>query len=344
MHVRWENQARYAVHLFLEKMPRKTGNEFKWTDDEAELLLTVANEYKVQKSSESVDWESVKSKYDDILVLMQEALPSSPEEARESGKDYPHERSAITKQILSTKLKNIRLKYRHAVDSGRRSGHGRVVLLYYELCERIWGGSPATDQIEGGLETGDIDPTSSESVIEQSPESPVSQGESCGSNSSDPKEPESLACHDDSEESTATTPASVPQSAVGHRRKLLDAKLSNFKQEKLKRKLPVDSQLLSCAQEELRIKRKLVDQMDRMEKQYSKNMSRLSTNMEKLTNSIANGFSILQNLVGLQSMYPHPQPSQVYPFQPSMPSPGPYGAFNPSAFDPSSAEDGYGQD
>ena len=50
-------------------MPRTDGNQLKpkkdcftWTDvDEVELLLKVANEYKVQKSTESVDWESVQS-------------------------------------------------------------------------------------------------------------------------------------------------------------------------------------------------------------------------------------------------------------------------------------------
>ena len=35
----------------------------------------------------------------------------------------------------------------------------------------------------------------------------------------------------------------------------------------MKRKLSVDAQLLSCAQEELGIKKKLVEQMDTFEKQ-----------------------------------------------------------------------------
>ena len=38
-----------------------------WTDDEVELLLTVANEYNVSKTAENVDWESVQRKYTDIL-------------------------------------------------------------------------------------------------------------------------------------------------------------------------------------------------------------------------------------------------------------------------------------
>lgn len=65
---------------------------------------------------------------------MHEALPSNSEE---SLMDNSHDKSTITKAILTTKLKSIRLKFRQAVDSGIRSGHERVVLLYFELCERI---------------------------------------------------------------------------------------------------------------------------------------------------------------------------------------------------------------
>ena len=115
--------------------PKKSGKEFQWTDDEAELLLTVTNEYKVSKVAEGVDWESVKSKYSDIMELMQQELPSSVEEAGNLLKDYPHTKEQITKPVLTTKLKAIRLKFRQAVDAGKRSGHGRVVMLYYELCE-----------------------------------------------------------------------------------------------------------------------------------------------------------------------------------------------------------------
>lgn len=43
-----------------------------------------------------------------------------------------------------------------AVDSGRRSGHGRVVYLYYNLCAKIWGGSPAAEQLSTGLESNDL--------------------------------------------------------------------------------------------------------------------------------------------------------------------------------------------
>ena len=136
--------------------PKKAGKDFQWTNDEAELLLTVTHDYKVKKVAEGIDWESVKSKYADILELMRNELPSSAEEGSTLLKDYPHSKEKVTKLILTTKLKAVRRKFRQAVDSGRRSGHGRVVMLYYEHCERIWGGSPATEQIDAGLESTDI--------------------------------------------------------------------------------------------------------------------------------------------------------------------------------------------
>ena len=53
-------------------------------------------------------------------------------------------------------------------------------------------------------------------------------------------------------------------------REFLDEKLTNYKQEKLKCKLPVDTQLLCCAKEELKIKKRLVEQMDDMDRNVQK--------------------------------------------------------------------------
>ena len=97
-------------------------DNFKWMDDEAELSLNITRDYKVSKAAEGIDWESIQSKYADILELMLLEYPEMPEAARELNKDYPHKRSEITKQVLTTKLKAIRVKFRQAVDSGRKVG------------------------------------------------------------------------------------------------------------------------------------------------------------------------------------------------------------------------------
>jgi len=110
---------------FNEMPPKK---DFQWSDDEVELLLNVTYDYKTAKAGERTDWESVKNTYADILDLFEEHLPGSDDERMRVDKDYPHTKEEVSKQVITSKLKTIRSKYRQAVDSGRRSGHGRVVM------------------------------------------------------------------------------------------------------------------------------------------------------------------------------------------------------------------------
>lgn len=139
---------------------------YVWTDKEAELLLNLVLEYKVNKAQESVDWESCQNKYVDILELFQEHYPA------ETSKEFPHRRGKLTRANLTMKMKAIRGKYRAAVDNGNRSGYGRVVYLYFDLCEQIWGVSPATTTLSSGIETNDLDDsvpspsTSTSSILE----------------------------------------------------------------------------------------------------------------------------------------------------------------------------------
>ena len=286
-------------------------NAFIWTDDEVEHLLTVTNEYKVSKTYESVDWESVQSKYADILERFKQHIPSIEDnsESLASGKDFPHKAGDITKSILSTKPKSIRTKFRQSVDSGKRSGHGRVVWIDYELCESIWGGSPATAPIETGVESTDIKSPSINKVNESS---------DCDEVNTEGSVQQSITANDDcssvSSESESTTPThsesshEVEVKSTSERRALINEKLKNHKQEKLKRKLPVDSQLLSIAQDEMKVKKQVLDKLDCMDQQYSDTMKSLFSNIEKLTNCITDVCSVFKS-----SMIPQPYMSPVGP-------------------------------
>ena len=266
-------------------------DNFKWTDDEAELLLNITRDYKVSKAAEGIDWESIQSKYADILELMLLEYPETPEAARELSKDYPHKRSEITKQVLTTKLKAIRVKFRQAVDSGRKSGHGRVVFLFFDICETIWGGSPATEQIPSGVESIDIDQdvmTTSSTSTTDTISTPGSLNSSIDEDDQTPSKGSGTVDQDESV---------LSSTHVQQRRELLGAQLNDYKQVKLKRKLPVDTQLLNCAKEDVQLKKKLIDQMDQMDRLHNEHMKKLSANMEKLTSSITTGFSLLQGLL-----------------------------------------------
>jgi len=65
-----------------------------------------------------MDCESCQSKYQDIHDKFVEHYPT-PEEAKALEKEYPHAGTQTTKEILTSKLKNIRQKYRLAVNDGR---------------------------------------------------------------------------------------------------------------------------------------------------------------------------------------------------------------------------------
>lgn len=140
-----------------------------------------------------------------------------------------------------------------------------MVWIHYELCESIWGGSPATASIETGIESTDIESPSINNVNESS---------DCDEVNTEGSVQQSITANDDfssvSSESESTTPTDsgssheVEVKSRSERRSLINEKLKNHKEEKLKRKLPLDSQLLPIAQDEIKVKKQLLDKLDCM--------------------------------------------------------------------------------
>ncbi|XP_019134811.2 uncharacterized protein LOC109143111 [Larimichthys crocea] len=266
---------------------------FVWTDSEVELLLNVALDYKASKAHENVDWESCKTKYVDMLALFLEKYPS------ETNEEFPHVKEDITQANLTTKMKAIRGKYRNAVDTGRRSGHGRVVLLYLELCEKVWGGSPATTTIASGIETHELEDSAS-------PATSVSSSLD-----------ESAADVQEVDDGVAITPT------VKQRRDLLQTRLQGHRHDRMKRKLPAEAQWLNAVEEDKQLKKKLVDIIETSENRAADNLSKMTQTLDRLTASIADGFALLRQVVQPPHTPPPPPPPPHYimPFQ----GRGPYG-------------------
>ena len=300
-------------------------DNFIWSDDEVELLLNVVLEYKTARTMENVDWETCQTKYTDILDLFRAQYPSK-ENAEEIGKEFPHESEEINKAILTNKLKAIRIKFRAAVDRGRKSGHGRVVLLYFDKCEEIWGGSPATTTLPTGIETSqmqeDVDrlspglacsspanssipntPSTSRPSTPSSsrPSTPSTCNQTNTPSTSRPSTPSTFDTvdgnnspdHDKDKENTQPSQAT----SVKDRRELLNSQLKNYKQERLKRKLSTDAQLLQVVQEDVAIKKRLLEKMEDVDRQQSLQMNKFTTNMEQLTGSIVEGFAMLRQVM-----------------------------------------------
>ncbi|XP_061574466.1 uncharacterized protein LOC133453999 [Cololabis saira] len=280
---------------------------YVWTDREVELLLNVTLDYKTSKIQEGVDWESCQPKYGDILALFLEQYPT------ETSEDFPHRKEDVSRTSLTTKLKAVRGKYRKAVDTGRKSGHGRVVLLYFELCEQVWGGSPATTTLSSGVESTDLDesftPSTSSGLSSLSAQDVGSETEAERGESVAPRERDESVAPRERDESVAPR--------VKERRDLLHAKLKGHRHERLKRRLPAEVQSQNAVEEDQSIKRRLVEILETSEKQASENFNRLTDTLDRLTASIGDGFALLQRVVNT----PPPVPHYSMPFE----GRGPYG-------------------
>ncbi|KAJ4932261.1 hypothetical protein JOQ06_010686 [Pogonophryne albipinna] len=248
---------------------------FLWTDDEVELLLRVTLEYKTTKVQENVDWESCKCKYIDISRAFHEQYPRT-----RADKDFPHDANAITRVQLTAKLKQIRTKYRQLVNTGSRSHQGRVMLLFFELCEEVWGGSPFTctisspatrtiSSLSSGIETGDLE-------------------ESSSGQSSSPSLERSQDLPQPSQSSE-----SLPAAVVKHRRDLLQPKLNSHRSDRLKRTLPADH----AVQEDIQIKRRMLGTMEQTSSRNADNMQQINANFASITSTIQESFSVMRELM-----------------------------------------------
>ncbi|CAL8283620.1 unnamed protein product [Lota lota] len=276
----------------------RTRDCFAWNDEEVELLLKVTHEYKSLKAALKTDWESSQSKYSDILELYRERDPS-PEEATATGKGW--KKDQVTKGQLTTKLKAIRNQYRQAVESGSKSGHGRVILHFFGLCKSIWGESAATAKaISEGIETSDL--TTAEPI--PGPPDTGSGAETRGDG--------------------AAEDAGSPETAGGRRRGLYAAR-SRGRREKLKRKPPTDS----ADQEDLDLRRRLLRRLEATDEEFGKTMERWSSALDRLNSNFE---LLVQHVVGSGAPAPHNTYSHGLPpprGPPQEPS-GPGGAAQPS--------------
>ena len=132
-----------------------TDNEyFTWTDEETALLLNVALSYKNEKTCEGKEWESIRTRYEELQELFIERYPNN-DEFEVDPAQFPNckDTSIFSREKINVKLKRIKFGYRKAVDSGRRSGGGRVVTILFDKCAELWSGCPAVEAMDNGIDT-----------------------------------------------------------------------------------------------------------------------------------------------------------------------------------------------
>ena len=121
-------------------------------------------DYKTSTAAAGLDWETSKSKYEEITECFQERYPKGGSGANEQ--EFPNCRNpkVIGNDRVIPKIMRIKASFRKAVEEERRRGGeeerrrggGRVVSAFYKECIEIWGGSPAVDSFSGGIESSSL--------------------------------------------------------------------------------------------------------------------------------------------------------------------------------------------
>ena len=250
-----------------------------WTDEESALLLQTVLDYKTAKISLDHDWETVKSKYDDIAQLFISNYP------KEKSGEFPNSDilDAFNKNRISAKIKKLKMGYKKAIDSGRKSGGGRAVGSLFEECNEIWAGSPAVEKLDGGLETASVNrdsfpSTYSDSPLGQGSESPTS-----------------------SQETDYNDAIIAPMKMKMKRKKeeLLET-LNERRHAKCTKQAPAQEQLLSLAKEDsvmrkedLELRKKSLELFESAERNFSNSLQQMSKDMAK---TITDGFMMIATM------------------------------------------------
>ena len=220
-------------------MSEKTN--FVWTDEEVTLLLSVVNDFKTQKAAEGLDWRSIKNKYEDLTKQYIGRYPKT-----QATSEFPKSTECaklFTKERLCSKLKRIQSGIKKAIDSGRRSGGGRIVTTFYE------------NVVQFGVALLQLSCRQQE-VQEQGNSTPADDTANL-INAQD------LETEDLLEENEIKNDEG---------RRSLVKFLHHKRDSKLTKKVGADAQLMAIAKEELMLKRKVTENMEESGKKHQKTM------------------------------------------------------------------------
>ena len=85
-----------------------------WTEEETAILLKIVLDYKTAKYAAEQDWETIRSKYEDLACRLQEAYPDEVTDEFPRGET----KEEFSASKISSKLKKMKNSFRKALDSG----------------------------------------------------------------------------------------------------------------------------------------------------------------------------------------------------------------------------------
>ena len=109
-------------------------------------------EDKIKEEYKGFSWESTRNKYKNIQKILVENYLSN-EFDKENNPNAQKIGELLIKDWISAKLKIFCADFCKAIDKRKISGSRRVLFTFFDLCEQLWGGSPAFTTIENSIDS-----------------------------------------------------------------------------------------------------------------------------------------------------------------------------------------------
>eukprot|EP00794_Sanderia_malayensis_P019550 gene19550-21482_t len=158
---------------------------------------------------------------------------------------------SVTKERISGKVKSLRLKYKKAVDLNNRSGGGRLVMIFYDLCCEIWGGAPATNSIQGAIASSTFrDDVENEESFQSSDESPITEEITCNTSGST-CDSAAEGCDPEISVTRSSEPHILVQNQTGERTDRIACFLQDERERRMTPKISFEKQQLKYMKEDM---------------------------------------------------------------------------------------------
>lgn len=92
-------------------------------------------------------------------------------------------------------------------------------------------------------------------------------------------------------------------------RRNLISKLKEKKNSKLTKKVTTENRMIALEQEELQLKKRMIDHLEKSEKKYTESMQSFATSLNSLSSTLQNGF----NMLGMMMQQNHNQQYNIHP-------------------------------
>ena len=269
-----------------------------WTDEETGLLLSAVIAFKNEKSVDGLNWNAIRSKYEDI----HQKFVSLYMERNENIDEFPNrgDPAVFTKAMIMGKIKRIKNSYREALRRGKRTAGGRIVYQYYDDCVQIWDTAPPVEPISSGIETSsghfvkfqnDADDISDQ--YDDSEEPPISY--SCSNTIKE-------ETHMDEQRnespprvippaSTAPFVPSMPKLKRNNKRPFFSSRLN---------KRTDDTLLLQAIKEEREFKKQCLELLTDSNRELKTSTREFMENMNSISRSMNEGFTMIRNIMTQQ--------------------------------------------